>query len=154
VDIGAGTGVLTSALADAGASVVALELDATLAARLRQRFGERDVAVVEADARHWNWPREPFTVVSNLPFAGSGAILSSLLRDPGTGLEHADVIVQWELARKHAEVWPTTLRGAYWRAWFDLAIVARLSRSAFAPTPSVDAAGPAHLPTRGAARPA
>lgn len=140
VDIGAGTGVLTSALVDAGAHVVALEADSALVAGLRRRFDGRDVSVVETDATRWSWPKGAFSVVSNLPFAGSGAILSSLLRDPRSGLSHADVIVQWELAQKHSAVWPTTLRGAYWQAWFEVAIVARLARSAFSPPSSVDAA--------------
>ena len=140
VDVGAGTGAFTRALLDAGAEVVALELDPRLAADLRRRLGSRGVHVVEEDARRWNWPREPFAVVSNLPFAGSGEILSNLLRDPRRELRHADVVVQWELAEKQAAVWPATMRATYWRAWFDVAIVARLARSAFAPPPSVDAA--------------
>lgn len=140
VDIGAGTGVLTRALVDAGARVTALELDPVLAAGLRRRFADRDVRVVEEDACRWTWPHEPFTVVANLPFAGTGAILDSLLRDPGSGLHRAHVIVQWEFAEKHSSVWPATLRSVYWRAWFEPAIVARLSRRAFTPVPSVDAA--------------
>jgi 23S rRNA (adenine-N6)-dimethyltransferase len=48
--------------------------------------------------------------------------------------------VQWEFAQKHSAVWPATLRSTYWRAWFEIGIVARLSRSAFAPPPTVDAA--------------
>lgn len=140
VDVGAGTGVLTRALADAGAQVIALELDPALAARLRRRFHGCSVDVVEVDARGWRWPREPFAVVSNLPFAGSGAILAHLLRDPRIGLRRADVIVQWEFAAKHSAVWPSTLRGTYWNAWFELSIVARLARSVFSPTPGADAA--------------
>ena len=139
-DIGAGTGVLTAALLDAGAAVTALEIDPALAADLRRRFSGRDVRVVETDACRWSWPHESFSIVSNLPFAGSGAVLDNLLRNPGHGLHHADVIVQWEFAQKHAAVWPTTLRGVYWRAWFELGIVARLTRGAFSPAPSVDAA--------------
>ena len=140
VDVGAGTGVLTRALADAGARVIAVELDPRLAAQLRRRFDGRKVDVLEVDARHWRWPREPFAVVSNLPFVGSGAILAHLLRDPGIGLRRGDVIVQWELASKHTAVWPSTLRSIYWNAWFELSIVARLARSAFSPTPGADAA--------------
>jgi 23S rRNA (adenine-N6)-dimethyltransferase len=140
VDIGAGTGAFTRALLDAGAEVVALELDPRLAAGLRRRFGSRSARVVEADARRWSWPREPFAIVSNLPFAGSGEILGSLLRDPRTGLQQADVIVQWELAAKQASVWPATLRATYWRAWFVIAIAGRLARSAFSPPPGVDTA--------------
>jgi len=140
VDIGAGSGVLTRALVDAGARVVALEADPALSAELRRRFASRNVTIAEADARQWAWPLEPFAVVSNLPFAGSGEILSSLLRDPRGGLRQADVIVQWELAAKQAAVWPATMRATYWRAWFDVTIVARLARSAFSPPPSVDTA--------------
>ena len=140
VDVGAGSGVITEALLASRAHVIALELDAALAAALRDRFAGRDVEIVEVDARRFEWPNERFSVVSNLPFAGSGEILASLLRNPGTGLRQADVIVQWELARKHADVWPATMRATCWRAWFDVAIVGRLSRQAFQPPPSVDAA--------------
>jgi 23S rRNA (adenine-N6)-dimethyltransferase len=138
--VGAGSGVITEALLAAGARVLALELDPALTATLRGRFRGRDLEVLEADARRHPWPDEPFSVVSNLPFSGSGEILSSLLRDPRSGLRRADVIVQWELAQKQAAIWPATMRATYWRAWFDVAIVGRLSRRSFAPPPSVDAA--------------
>jgi 23S rRNA (adenine-N6)-dimethyltransferase len=141
VEIGAGSGLLTRALAQTGADVIALELDRALASGLRRRFADtRNVTVVEADACHWGWPRRRFSVVSNLPFARSGAILGRLLRDPGVPLERADLIVQWELASKHAAVWPGTLRATYWRAWYELSIAGRFARTAFSPTPGVDAA--------------
>jgi 23S rRNA (adenine-N6)-dimethyltransferase len=140
VDVGAGTGVLTAALADAGAIVTALEANPSLAAVLRRRFDDRRVTVVEADARRWSWPRTPFSIVSNLPFAGSGAILGHLLADPRSGLVDAHVVVQRELAEKHSAIWPTTLRSAYWGAWFDVQIRGRLARSSFSPVPRVDAA--------------
>jgi 23S rRNA (adenine-N6)-dimethyltransferase len=141
VDIGAGTGALTRALADEGAEVIALELAPPLAADLRRRFaGESRVEVLETDVLRWSWPTSPFSVVANLPFAGSGAILSHLLRDPRSALKQVDAIVQWEFADKHAAVWPATLKSTYWRAWYDVGVVGRLDRSAFAPPPSVDAA--------------
>ena len=139
VDVGAGTGALTQALADAGAHVLALELDAALAGGLRRRFASRDVEVLEVDARHWSWPGSPFAVVANLPFAGSGLILSSLLGDPGIPLRRLDAIVQWEAAVKHAAVWPATLKSTHWGAWHELAVTARISRSSFSPPPAVDA---------------
>lgn len=141
VEIGGGTGLITSELARAGADVCVLERDPVLARTLRARF-DRDpaVQVVEADALGYVWPGEPFTVVANLPFVGSGAILASLLRDPGLPLRRAHVIVQWDFAAKHAAVWPATQRGTYWRAWFDVEIAGRIDRTAFAPPPSVDAA--------------
>jgi 23S rRNA (adenine-N6)-dimethyltransferase len=138
VEIGGGTGMLTKALVLAGARVVVVERDPVLAAQLGQRFP--GVEVVEADAAALDWPSEPFSVVANLPFARSGAILAHLLRDPRAPLRRAHVIVQWEFAAKHAAVWPATLRSTYWRAWYDVTIAHRLDRSAFAPPPSVESA--------------
>lgn len=138
VEIGGGTGVLTQALVRAGAVVVAIERDPVLAAGLRDRF--RDVEVVAGDAAAHAWPREPFSVVANLPFARSGAILAHLLRDPEVPLRKAEVIVQWQFAAKHGAVWPATLRATHWRAWYDVSVARRLDRTAFAPPPGVDAA--------------
>jgi 23S rRNA (adenine-N6)-dimethyltransferase len=136
VDVGAGTGVLTRALLQAGACVIAVERDPSLAAGLRRRFGGR-ISVAETDALAWPVPTEPFAVVANLPFAGSGAILSRLLRGPMT---RADVIVEWGFAQKQAGIWPVTLKSAYWRAFYEVELARRLDRTAFAPPPSVDAA--------------
>lgn len=141
VEIGGGRGVITSELARARARVRVLERDPALAGVLRRRFDSNSaVEVVLADALEYVWPDEPFSVVANLPFAGSGAILASLLRDPSLPLRRALVIVQWEFAAKHAAVWPATQRATYWRAWYDISIARRLDRTAFAPPPSVDTA--------------
>ena len=141
VEIGGGTGVLTQALARTGARVIVVERDQELTGQLRARFGHlADVEIVHADAAEHNWPREPFVVVANLPFARSGAILARLLRDPRLPLQRAHVIVQWEFAAKHAAVWPATLRSTYWRAWHDISIGRHLDRKTFAPAPTVDAA--------------
>jgi 23S rRNA (adenine-N6)-dimethyltransferase len=128
--------MLTRALLDARARVVAVERDAELAAWLRTRLGG-NIAVVEADALDWTVPAEPFAIVANLPFAGSGAILGRLLRGPVT---RAVVIVEWAFAQKQVAVWPTTLKSAYWRAYYDVELARRLDRTAFTPPPSVDAA--------------
>jgi 23S rRNA (adenine-N6)-dimethyltransferase len=139
VDIGAGTGVITAALADAGATVTALEADRSLAATLGRRFGGRNVRVVHADAGRWPWPADPFSVVSNLPFAGSGAILDRLL-DPRGALVRADVVLEWGAARKRCEVWPSTARSVVAGAFFRLVVERRLAPACFEPPPSVDAA--------------
>jgi 23S rRNA (adenine-N6)-dimethyltransferase len=134
LDLGAGAGILTAALARAGARVTAVEIDSRLAAGLRRRFDD----VVEGDALRIALPREPFKVVANLPFAAGTAILRRLL-DPRAPLERAEVIVEWGLATKRSAVWPSTQLGSYWGAWFELSVVRRLPRCVFAPPPSVDA---------------
>jgi 23S rRNA (adenine-N6)-dimethyltransferase len=136
IDLGAGTGTLTAALARRTSRVIAVEIDAELAAALRRRCP--DLEILTGDALRIPLPSEPFKVVSNLPFDGSTAILRRLL-DPRLPLLSGDVIVQWGLACKRAAVWPTTQLGAYWGAWFDLSVARRLPRSVFAPQPAVDA---------------
>jgi len=136
LDLGAGTGALTTALVRVSNRVIAVEIDAGLAAGLRARFSE--VNVITADARAVPLPAEPFKVVANLPFDGATAVLRRLL-DPRVSLESADVILQWETACKRAAVWPTTQLGAHWGAWFDLSVARRLPRCVFAPPPAVDA---------------
>jgi 23S rRNA (adenine-N6)-dimethyltransferase len=139
VDVGAGTGRLTAELSRRAAAVWAIELDPGLAAHLRRRFAGTNVRVVEADAAWLAWPREPFRVVANLPFTRSGEILRGLLADPRTPLVSADVILQWEAACKRAALWPSTLLGVYWGAWYELRLARRIDASAFAPPPSVGA---------------
>ena len=55
VEVGAGLGSLTLALAEAGAQVVAVEVDRGLVPILRQVVADRSVTVVEADALQIDW---------------------------------------------------------------------------------------------------
>jgi len=138
VDVGAGRGAISAELVERGATVWAVEADPALAAVLRDRFGD-SVRVLEADARRLRWPREPFAVVANLPFEGGAAILSSLVGDPAVQLRTAVVVLQWEAAVKRAALWPSTVRGVLWGALYELTLLRRLARAAFAPPPAVDA---------------
>jgi 23S rRNA (adenine-N6)-dimethyltransferase len=137
LDLGAGGGALTAPLVRSARRVIAVELDPGLAANLRRRFPSVDV--ICGDALEVALPPKPFKVVASLPFDGATAMLRRLL-DPCDALKSADVIVDWELARKRAAVWPSTQLGTYWSAWFELSIERRLPRCVFAPPPSVDAA--------------
>ncbi len=138
VEIGAGSGRLTTELARRARRVVAIEIDPDWAAMLRARLEE--VTVIEGDALAVPLPREPFRAVGNVPFNRTTAILRRLLDDPRTPLVRADLIVEWDLARKRAAVWPSTLLGVCWSAWYELAVVRRLPARCFEPAPSVDAA--------------
>jgi 23S rRNA (adenine-N6)-dimethyltransferase len=141
LDLGAGSGILTRALVDAGAHVRAVELDPAALRQLRTRFGDDPrVKVVEGDASALRLPDEPFAVVANLPFAVGTAILRRLLGDPRVPLTQLDAIVEWGLAAKRTAVWPSTLLSCTWGAWYELRLVRRVPRACFAPPPSVDAA--------------
>jgi 23S rRNA (adenine-N6)-dimethyltransferase len=141
LDLGAGGGVLTRALVDAGVRVRAIELDPPALKALRARFSaDPRVGVVEADATLVPLPDEPFAVVANLPFAAGTAILRRLLGDPRVPLRQLDAIVEWGLAAKRTAVWPSTLLSCSWGAWYELRLVRRVPRACFAPPPGVDAA--------------
>ena len=91
--------MITRELARTGADLRVIERDPVLANVLHARFDPHPaVEVVQTDALDYTWPDEAFSVVANLPFAGSGAILASLLRDPSIPLRRAHVIVQWEFS--------------------------------------------------------
>jgi 23S rRNA (adenine-N6)-dimethyltransferase len=135
LDLGAGTGVLTRALALRGARVVAVEFDPRLAAGLRKSFPD----VVEADIVRLPLPREPFRVVASLPFDRTTDVLRHLLDDPRTPLERGDLIVEWGVAVKRTRVWPSTVRGVLWGAWYELRIGRHLPAAAFRPPPTIAA---------------
>ena len=137
MDLGAGTGRLTAALARVAGRVLAVELDPRLARDLRHRWD--NVEVVEGDAMLFDLPREPFVVVANVPFHRTTDLLHRLLDDPRTSLERADLIVQWAVAHRLGVPWPSSVKGVLWSAWYEAGVSRRLPRGAFAPSPSVDA---------------
>ena len=140
LDIGAGNGLISQALARRGATVVAIERDPALTLRLRAKFGTwPTVTVVEADVLTTPLPSEPFRVVANIPFGITTKILRRLLEDAG-GLTRADVIVQAEVARKRGTRGRGTLLNACWEPWFEFGTGARIPATAFRPRPRVDAA--------------
>jgi 23S rRNA (adenine-N6)-dimethyltransferase len=158
VEIGAGRGALTFALARRGVRVVALEKDPRWAGSLRHevlRRGLDDVRVLRCDALDYRMPRRPFRVVGSIPFGSTTAILRHLLDDPDSSLVRADLIVQWEVARKRAVMPPSTLLSTTWAPWWTFDVGRRIPAAAFRPVPAVDAAvlrvtrrDPPILPTR------
>ena len=73
VEIGAGLGSLTVALADAGAEVLAVEFDRMLVPALAEVVGDRpNVRILHADAMKHDWEAElgagPWLLVANLPY--------------------------------------------------------------------------------------
>lgn len=138
LDLGAGTGALTAPLAATGARVVAVELDAGLAAGLRCRFADRPrVTVVRADLRDLRLPRRPFRVVANLPFSVTAPALRLLL-DPRAALVRADLVVQRGAALDRAR--PGTFTSVAWGPWFELALGPTIPAHRFRPAPRVDGA--------------
>ena len=142
VEIGAGRGAYTFALAQLGVQVIALERDPHWAGALlreARRRGATNVTVVCCDARRYRMPRQAFRAVGSLPFGATTDLLHHLLDDHASGLRRADLVMQWEVARKRAAVPPTTLLSTAWAPWWSFALGRRLPAGSFRPVPSVDA---------------
>ena len=147
IELGAGDGALTRPLARLGRPLTALEIDPRrarrLAAELRaDRAGDAGAAdagaeVVCADVLRYRFPDTPHTVVGNIPFHLTTAIIRRLLA--GHGWTCAVLIVQWEVARRRAGVGGASMLTAIWWPWYDFRLVRRIPATSFRPVPSVDA---------------
>lgn len=96
VEVGPGTGALTGYLLERARRVVAIELDAQLAATVRRRFPGAEVVeadVLETDIGRWS----PLRVAGNLPYYITSPIIEKVLR-LGTRLASAVFLIQEEVA--------------------------------------------------------
>src|SRR5690242_542882 len=83
VEIGAGLGSLTLALAETGASLTAVEIDDHLVPLLQANVAGSDVRVIHADAMALDWAQvlgdETWTLVANLPYNIATPLVADLL---------------------------------------------------------------------------
>ena len=84
-------------------------------------------------------PREDFTVVANLPFDKTTAILHKLFDDPASRLVRADLVVEWGVATQLGLPWPSRVKSIVWGSTYEIVVTRRLPRVAFDPAPRVDA---------------
>ena len=104
LEIGAGTGALTRALAGLAGEVIAVEIDAELAIALRRRLrGYSNVAVIRRDARALDleqiFPDRPYHVVANLPYSVGTPLLVDLLHSTNRPTR-LTVMLQREVAER------------------------------------------------------
>ena len=153
VEIGAGLGSLTLALAATGASVTAVERDGRLLAPLREQLGAAGavgatVAVVHGDALQLDWAAVlgshggGWVLVANLPYNVATPLVLDLL-DGVPAIERMLVMVQREVAERlaagprDAAYGAPSVKVAYWA---EAALAGRVPRTVFYPQPRVDSA--------------
>ena len=138
VEIGPGTGIITTQLIRRCRSVIAIEKDAKLAASLKQRFTNQDnLEIREGDILDVPLPASPFKVFANIPFNITAAIIAKLteLHQP---LVDAFLVVQQEAAHRFMGYPAETLTALWLKPWFRLSIAHYFSRQDFAPVPQVE----------------
>jgi len=106
VEIGAGLGSLTLALAETGAQVTAVEMDRHLVPVLRDVVGEHGVRVVEGDAMALDWTEllaahDRWVLVANLPYNVATPLVLDLLAGV-PAIERMLVMVQLEAGERLA----------------------------------------------------
>lgn len=106
VEVGAGLGSLTLALAETGAEVTAVETDRHLLPVLREQVEPAGVRVVEADARTADWAgllagRDDWVLVANLPYNIATPLVLDLL-DEVPVIRRMLVMVQLEAGERLA----------------------------------------------------
>lgn len=140
IDIGAGSGVITSVLASRCKKVVALETDPRMTNKLHENVQSlQNVIIVEKDFLKHDLPTEPYKVFANIPFHLSSPILKKL-----TESDHHPVaiylIVQKQFANKLLidDRRFTGMLGATIAPLYTTRIRKRLKTTDFWPHPAVD----------------
>jgi 16S rRNA (adenine1518-N6/adenine1519-N6)-dimethyltransferase len=148
VEIGAGLGSLTLALAETGADVVAIEVDRGVVPVLRAVVADApNVRVVEADAMRLDWDAvlagaDRWTLVANLPYNVATPLVCDLL-DGVPAIEKMLVMVQREVAERlcappRSDAYgAVSVKVAYWAS---ARIAGLVPANVFRPRPNVESA--------------
>lgn len=146
VEIGPGLGILTAHLLDAGARVIAIELDRDLAPYLFRTFGDLpSFVLVEGNALHVRIdevvsPRDRYSVVANLPYAVASAIIMRFLELPDPPRQMT-VMVQREVAERFVAQPPQmSVPGVAAQLLAEPAIAFTVAPGSFLPPPNVESA--------------
>ena len=145
LEIGAGTGALTALLAESARHVLSVEIDERLRPVLSETLATyENIDLQYADFLQLNFaehlPTGPYTVVANLPYYISNAILRRLLEAPRRP-ERLVLTVQREVAERIlAPVGRLSVLALSTQYYGEARLVQRLSATVFWPPPQVESA--------------
>jgi 16S rRNA (adenine1518-N6/adenine1519-N6)-dimethyltransferase len=148
IEIGAGLGSLTLALAETGASILAMEVDDGLIPALREvTAGLTNVRILHADVTKMEWMDElssadKWVLVANLPYNIATPLVCDVL-DGVPQIHRMLVMVQKEVGERFVAVPRTPAYGAVSvkvAYWSEAKIVGLVPPTVFVPKPTVDSA--------------
>jgi 16S rRNA (adenine1518-N6/adenine1519-N6)-dimethyltransferase len=144
VEVGAGVGTLTIALADRHNRVTAVELDRTLIPALREVVaGRQAVEVVESDILKLDLSRSyadgEGVVVGNIPYNLTGALIRKVLDQPPRP-RRLSLVVQQEVAQRWTATTGASLATVAVQVFAEARLAFTIPAAAFIPEPRVDSA--------------
>lgn len=144
LEVGAGVGTLTVALAVRCRRVVAVELDAALLPALREVVAlHANVEVVHADIlrfdAHKAFPMGGEVVAGNIPYNVTGALIPKLLDQPPRP-RRLSLVVQKEVAERWTASTSASLATVAVQVFTVPRIATTIPAGAFTPVPKVDSA--------------
>jgi 16S rRNA (adenine1518-N6/adenine1519-N6)-dimethyltransferase len=144
VEVGAGVGTLTVALADRHQRVTAVELDRTLIPALREVVAGREVVeVVESDILKLDLSRRyddgEGVVVGNIPYNLTGALIRKVLDQPPRP-KRLCLVVQKEVAERWTAATGASLATVAVQVFAEARMRFTIPAAAFRPEPRVDSA--------------
>jgi len=144
VEVGAGVGTLTIALAGRHRRVTAVELDRTMIPALREVVGGRDnVEVVESDILKVDLSRlyadGEGVVVGNIPYNLTGALIRKILDQPPRP-RRMSLVVQKEVAERWTATTGASLATVAVQVFAEARLGMTIPAAAFTPEPRVDSA--------------
>jgi 16S rRNA (adenine1518-N6/adenine1519-N6)-dimethyltransferase len=144
LEVGAGVGTLTVALAPRCRRVVAVELDGRLIPPLRESLaGIENVEVVRTDILRFNvrsaFPDGKEIVVGNIPYNVTGALIRKLLDDPPRP-KRLSLVVQKEVAERWTAATGASLATVAVQVFAEARLLLTIPAAAFTPEPRVDSA--------------
>jgi 16S rRNA (adenine1518-N6/adenine1519-N6)-dimethyltransferase len=144
LEVGAGVGTLTVALAPKSRRLVAVELDGRLMPALRESLvGHDNVEVVRTDILRFNvrsaFPNGNEIVAGNIPYNLTGALIRKLLDEPPRP-RRLSLVVQKEVAERWTASSGASLSTVAVQVFAEARMVFTIPAAAFTPPPRVDSA--------------
>ena len=145
IEVGPGPGILTMALLEAEAKVIAIELDDRLIPHLQElKKTNPHLNVVHADALKTELPTEPYKLVANIPYYITSPLISHYLQPKNPGELRPQTIVlliQKEVAQKICvKDGDHSVLSLQVQIFGKPSIVDYVSKNNFFPAPKVDSA--------------